>query len=147
MVNNYIVLKFTFIYYDGGYYEPAEQIASTIDDLIEKVNTASANMQRSVDSANEQGEIIAETGEKFEEILKKVSDLTSRAGRISDNVDSCVDANTQVMDAISNLSATSEEVAASAQSSIEISRDCETDMEATKDILHDILKISRSTKK
>nr|WP_297763581.1 methyl-accepting chemotaxis protein [uncultured Butyrivibrio sp.] len=127
--------------------ESAEQIASTIDDLIDKVNTASANMQKSVDSANEQGEIIAETGEKFEEILSKVSDLTSRAGKISDNVESCVDANTQVMDAISNLSATSEEVAASAQSSIEISRDCENDMEITKDILTDILKISRSSRK
>ncbi len=61
--------------------ESAEQIASTIDDLIEKVNTA-----------------------------------------------------------------TSEEVAASAQSSIEISKDCEKDMETTKDILHDILKISRKSR-
>ena len=124
--------------------QSAEQIASTIDDLIDKVNEASRNMQKSVESANEQGEIIAETGEKFEVILSKVSDLTSRAARISDNVDDCVEANTKVMDAISNLSATSEEVAASAQSSIEISRDCEKDMATTKDILDEILEISRS---
>lgn len=51
------------------------------------------------------------------------------------------------MDAISNLSATSEQVAASAQSSIEISRDCENDMQTTEDILHKILEISRSTNK
>ena len=127
--------------------ESAEQIASTIDDLIGKVNTASDNMQKSVESANEQGEIITETGAKFEEILEKVSDLTSRAGKISDNVDSCVDANNNVMDAISNLSATSEEVAASAQSSIEISENCESDMATTKAILDDILQISRSGKK
>ncbi len=126
--------------------ESAEQIASTIDDLLSKVNTASENMQRSVESANEQGEIIAETGEKFEVILQKVSELTDRAGKISDNVDSCVDANTKVMDAISNLSATSEEVAASAQSSIEISNDCKDDMAKTKSILDEILKISRSGK-
>ena len=126
--------------------ESAEQIASTIDDLIDKVNTASNNMQMSVDSANQQSEIIAETGEKFEEILEKVTDLTGRAAKISENVDSCVDANTKVMDAISNLSATSEQVAASAQSSIEISKECENDMEATKDILHDILKISRKSR-
>ena len=127
--------------------QSAEQIASTIDDLIDKVNTASQNMDKSVESANEQGEIIARTGEKFEVILEKVSDLTERATRISDNVDACVKANTAVMDAISNLSASSEEVAASSQSSIEISNDCKNDMATTKDILHDILEISRSGNK
>ena len=126
--------------------ESAEQIASTIDDLIDKVNLASANMEKSVESANEQGEIITRTGEKFDVIMEKVSDLTSRAAKISDNVDACVEANTKVMDAISNLSATSQEVAASAQSSIEISHDCEKDMATTKDILMEILEISRSGK-
>ena len=126
--------------------ESAEQIASTIDDLINRVNTASDNMQLCVESGNQQSEIIAETGEKFEVILEKVTDLNKRAVKISDNVEACVDANTKVMDAISNLSATSEEVAASSQSSIEVSKECEKDMETTKDILHEILKISESTK-
>jgi methyl-accepting chemotaxis protein len=127
--------------------ESAEQIASTIDDLIDKVNTASDNMNKSVESANEQGEIISKTGEKFAVILEKVSDLTTRATKISDNVDACVTANTAVMDAISNLSATSEEVAASSQSAIEISEDCKKDMAATKEILNKILEISRSGNK
>ena len=126
--------------------DSAEQIATTIDDLISKVNTASSNMQRSVESANAQGEMIAQTGEKFEVILEKVRDLTDRATKISESVDACVDANTNVMDAISNLSASSEQVAASSQSSIEISRDCEKDMATTKDILHKILEISRSAR-
>ncbi|SDH91125.1 methyl-accepting chemotaxis protein [Pseudobutyrivibrio sp. 49] len=125
--------------------ESAEEIANTIDELIKKVNIASDNMQRSVDSANQQGEMIVETGDKFKEILEKVSDLTRRATVISEDVDSCVDANTKVMDAISNLSATSEEVAASAESSITISEDCEADMKSTEDILHAILEISRAS--
>lgn len=124
--------------------ESAEEIANTIDELIKKVNIASDNMQRSVDSANQQGQMIVETGDKFKEILEKVSDLTRRAAVISDDVDSCVDANTKVMDAISNLSATSEEVAASAESSITISEDCEADMKKTEEILHAILEISRA---
>ena len=123
--------------------ESAEQIATTIEDLIGKVNTASRNMEKSVESAQQQGEIIAETGEKFEVILEKVSELTSRAAMISDNVDACVESNTKVMDAISNLSATSQEVAASSQSSIEISRACEDDMKTTNEILQEILAISR----
>ena len=127
--------------------ESANQIATTIDDLINKVNTASQNMEKSVESANQQSEIIAATGEKFEVILEKVTDLTERVTTITNNVDACVDANTRVMDAISNLSATSEEVAASSQSSIEISRACENDMHDTKEILNEILKISRSGRK
>lgn len=127
--------------------ESAEEIAKTIEDLIKSVQVASDNMQLSVDSANKQGEMIVETGEKFKEISEKVADLTRRATKIAENVDECVEANGKVMDAISNLSATSEEVAASAESSITISEDCENDMKMTEDILHEILKISRSSKK
>ncbi len=123
--------------------ESAEEIESTIDDLLNRVDTASTNMKRSVDSANEQSAMIVETGEKFGIILEKITDLSKRVATISDNVDGCVDANGKVMDAISNLSATSEEVAASSESSITISKDCESDMEVTKDILHEILQISR----
>jgi methyl-accepting chemotaxis protein len=104
-------------------------------------------MQKSVDSANQQGEMIAETGEKFEIILEKITDLARRVATISDNVDGCVDANSKVMDAISNLSATSQEVAASSESSITLNQDCEADMENTKEILHDILTISRGSMK
>ena len=125
--------------------ESAEEISNTIDDLIDKVNTASANMEKSVESANQQGEMVVETGEKFKVILEKIQDLTKRVSAISDNVDSCVEANGKVMDAISNLSATSEEVAASSESSITISQDCETDMETTKGILDEILEISRAS--
>jgi len=126
--------------------ESANQIATTIDDLIDKVNTASQNMEKSVASANEQSEIIAATGEKFETILEKVTNLTNGVSNISGNVDACVEANARVMDAISNLSATSEEVAASSQSSIELSKDCKSDMRNTKDILKEILQISRSSR-
>ena len=125
--------------------ESAEEIASTIDELINRVDTASTNMQRSVDSATKQGEMIVETGEKFEIILEKVTDLGRRVAAISDNVEGCVDANSKVMDAISNLSATSEEVAASSESSININKECENDMEITKNILHEILQISRKS--
>ncbi len=127
--------------------ESAEEIANTIDELIGKVNTASANMEKSVESANQQSEIVVDTGEKFQVILDEIIDLTKRVNAISDNVESCVDANTNVMDAISNLSATSEEVAASSESSLSISRDCETDMETTKKILGEILEISRNNSK
>lgn len=123
----------------------AEEISATIDELIEKVNVASSNMKKSVESANEQGVMVAETGEKFAAILEKINVLSERAENISESVDSCVTANERVMDAISNLSASSEEVASSSENSITLSHDCKEDMEITKKILDDILAISRRT--
>ena len=123
--------------------ESAEEIQSTIDDLIGRVNTASNNMLKSVESANQQGAMIVETGEKFETILEKINDLSRRVAMITDNVEGCVEANANVMDAISNLSASSQEVAASSESSITINQEAENDMEATKKILDEILQISR----
>ena len=120
----------------------AEQISSTIDKLLEDVNKASSNMELSVDASNKQGEMIKETGTKFEVILKSVNDLTERIATISQDVENCVVANQKVMDSISNLSATSEEVAASSESSLKLSEECNTQMQSARNILGEILAIS-----
>lgn len=121
----------------------AEQIATTIDELIVSVHSASDNMHMSMDSANKQGEMIQETGKRFEDILQSVNELAKNVEEITNNVQSCVQANMVVMDAISNLSATSEEVAASSDSSLGLSRECTLDMETTNNILKEILELSR----
>lgn len=125
--------------------DSAEQISSTISDLIEKINIASDNMQKSFESATEQSALVESTGSQFASILSEVNDLSERVTAISESVSSCVDANTQVMDAISNLSASSEEVAASSSTSMELSNDCLEDMNTTKALLDDIMEISRNT--
>jgi len=121
----------------------AEQIAETIDTLINSVSTASENMQKSVESSNKQGALINETGEKFTKILESVNNLAVNVEQISTNVRSCADATSVVMDSITDLSATSEEVAASSESSLTLSRECSDDMETTNSILNEIMKISR----
>ena len=125
----------------------AEEIGNTLDELMDKVNIASENMEKSVVSANEQGEMVTECGDKFESILTSVNELATRVENIATSVNSCVKANAQVMDAISNLSATSEEVAASSETSMTLSKDCETDMELAKQMLDDILEVSRNSAK
>ncbi len=122
----------------------AEEISSTIDMLIDRVNRASENMHLSVDSSTKQGEMIRETGEKFKAILESVNELAKNVEEISGNVKACADATTTVMDAITNLSATSQEVAASSESSLVLSRECSEDMVATTDILDAILELSRN---
>lgn len=122
----------------------AEEISATIDALIKNVENASGNMQKSVDSSNRQGELIKETGEKFVEILESVNILTKNVEEISENVSSCADATSVVMDSITDLSATSEEVAASSESSLTLSYECAKDMENTNTILGEILALSRN---
>lgn len=121
----------------------AEEIATTIDLLIDRVHKASDNMKLSVDSSNKQGVMINETGDKFGIILDSVNNLDTNVKQISHNVRSCADASASVMEAISDLSATSEEVAASAESSITLSKQCTQEVENTTGILNDILEVSR----
>lgn len=121
----------------------AEMIRTTIDDLLVSVGSASTNMRKSVDSAAKQGELIAETGARFTEILSSVDVLAKNVKEISANVSSCAEATVVVMDAISNLSATTEEVAASSESALTLSQDCTVDMEKTNKLLEEILTISR----
>lgn len=126
--------------------ESAEMISSTITDLISSVQDASENMHKTVESSNKQGEMIAETGAKFSVILESVNELAKNVDEIANNVDSCAVATSTVMDSITDLSATSQQVAASSESSLTLSQECESDMEATNKILDDILVLSRSNK-
>ncbi|MCR4619055.1 MAG: chemotaxis protein [Lachnospiraceae bacterium] len=122
----------------------AEEIGTTIESLIQNVNIASQNMNYTVEYSNKQGELIAQTGEKFKAIHESVNKLAKNVDNIYSNVQECVNANHTVMDSITDLSATSEEVAASSESSLTISHECTNDMDATNAILDEILKLSRS---
>lgn len=123
--------------------QSAEMIASTIEGLISSVHSASDNMHKSVESANKQGEMINETGDKFVQILDSVNELAKNVDEIAANVNACADATSVVMDSITDLSATSEQVAASSESSLTLSHECAADMESTNKILDDILALSR----
>ncbi len=123
--------------------QSAEMIQTTIDDLLVSVGSASENMHKSVESSNKQGELIKETGARFTEILSSVDVLAKNVKEISANVSSCAEATVVVMDAISNLSATTQEVAASSESALTLSQDCTVDMVKTNELLEEILNISR----
>ncbi len=124
--------------------QSAVQIGDTIDALIRDVEGASSNMMKSVNAADVQGELISETGEKFEAISGAMESLVGRIEEISALVENSVDANCEVMDSISNLSATSEEVAASSESSLTMSEQCVVQMNQTDAILQEILELSQN---
>ena len=122
--------------------QSAEQIGEVIGELVENINNASHNMERTVEASNKQNDLINETSEKFDAIEHSVTNLTDYANEVSKCVEQSVDANNQITDSISNLSATSEEVAASSEDSLSMSKNCVQIMDNTKSTLDEIFDLS-----
>ncbi len=130
--------------------EETKESTGKITDIIEKltvnVEEASANMQRSAESSDRQNEMIETTRGKFNVIEENVNGLHEAVVKLSGEVDSILQANTQINDSITNLSATSEEVAASSESSISVSEDSMHALAEMNELLDEIFEISEHMK-
>lgn len=93
----------------------ASAIRAEMDVLLSKSSSA-VEMANAVKSENEQQqEIISSTVQSVQGVIDDVSTTTKRVKTIETEVDGCIDANNVVSDAMTSLSAVSEENAASAQ--------------------------------
>lgn len=130
--------------------EETKESTGKITDIIEKltvnVEEASRNMQKSAESSDRQNDMIESTIGKFDIIEEKMGILHNATTNLTGEVDSIVEANTKINDNITNLSATSEEVAASSESSISISEDSMQDMEELNNLLGEVYHISEHMK-
>ncbi len=106
-----------------------EQITAIIDELTEEVESARVNMQESVRTSEQQNEMIIVTGEKFGEINEKMGSLAKIVGMTNDEIHNIIQANSKIIDSITNLSAISEESAAASETSIGISNEVKANME------------------
>ena len=116
----------------------AEEIGSTINVLLNTINKTSDNITKTIETVNKQNELIAETGEKFKAIYSSSNELSSQITEITDEIQLCVEANSNVVDSISAISATSEELSASSESSLQTSLECKQNMDDMNGILHTI---------
>ncbi len=108
-----------------------EQISSIINQLTADANSASQSMALSAEYADKQNELIAETGTKLFDIKEDTDALHEGVVQVNGSVENIITANTMIMDSISNLSATGEEVAASTDTALSIS---ESSMDALKNM-------------
>lgn len=118
--------------------DSAEEIGSTINVLLNTINKTSDNITKTIETVNRQNELIGETGEKFKAIYTSSNELSSQITEITDEIQLCVEANSHVVDSISAISATSEELSASSESSLQTSLECKQNMDEMNDILHTI---------
>ncbi|MCR5754159.1 MAG: hypothetical protein K6G30_04995 [Acetatifactor sp.] len=98
-----------------------EKITEIIQKLTEDIGTANENMTLTAQKVEKQNEMIESAGEKFDAIHENVEGLMDSILSISGTIKEVVSANGVITDSITNLSATTQEVAASAETSSNIS--------------------------
>ncbi len=91
-----------------------EQISKIIEDLNTDVASVSESINHSVDSLGQQHELIGETKVKFDQIDKEVFGLFEIVDKFESVIQEISQSTEAIVDSISHLSATSQEVAASA---------------------------------
>ena len=123
--------------------QATEQISSIIARLTQDAQIAANSMMQSAEYAQKQNELIEQTGGKLGDIKTETDELREGVIQVNASVQNIVAANTIIMDNISNLSAQSEQVAASTETVLSVS---DSSLEALADmneVLHEISEISK----
>ena len=119
-----------------------EQIGQIISRLTEDAERAAVSMTHSAEVAEKENVLIEKTGEKLEAIKTETDALSSGIVHVNNSVDNIIQASSAIMDSITNLSATSQEVAAASDTSISISEQAVSALKDMNALLTDINSIS-----
>ena len=125
-----------------GTREATEQITSIIERLTKDAENAAESMTQSAEFADKQYELIGETGGILANIKDETQMLYDGVMQVRQAVSSVIQANSAIMDNITNLSASGEEVAASTETSLTLSDECMNELERMNNVLIAINKIS-----
>lgn len=122
--------------------ESTEQITGIVGDLTKEAENTALNMNITAESVDKQNANIEVTGEKFSDIYNKINTLADSVDQITKKVDTIVDATTAITESITNISATSEEILASTESSSSLSSSAADEVQNLSDSLNVILNAS-----
>ncbi|MBR3770327.1 MAG: hypothetical protein IKL06_07295 [Lachnospiraceae bacterium] len=124
-----------------------ENIAKILDELSKNAKEAAETVERSVEATNVQDEMIEKVSMSFEEMSKNVNGLITEIANIDGLLGSLSEANNQIVENITNLSATTEEVTASSVQATEITVENLSHAEHAKEELTNILNVSHQLDK
>ena len=127
--------------------EETENISQILDNLAQNTVETAAALEQSLKSGSTQETMIIDVAEQFEEINQNIHKLSDDVTTIGQLLDDLSNANTEIVNDITTLSAVTEEVTASAQQSAEMTESNYQNAMAAKDILDDIIKISHEMDK
>ncbi len=115
-----------------------EQISAIIEKLTKDAENAAESMTKSAEYAEKQNELIAETGDKLGDIKTNTDELYSGVKLVNTSVESIISANRVIMNSITDLSATGEEVAASTDTALSLSDSAVQALEDMNGLLNEI---------
>ena len=119
-----------------------ENIATILEALnANAVETADA-VGRSMEVSEQQDKMIAEASEQFGALNGNVNELVSDIQEIDTMLESLSNANNRIVDNIMQLSATTEEVTASAQQSASMSDKNRENTERAQEVLKQVLEVA-----
>lgn len=126
--------------------EATNRITNIIGELTEDAQTASDSLDNSVEYINRQTEMIEVTKEKFESIDQGVAELAESIRNMDAVIAEILRATNVISDSITNLSATSQEVAASSGEGVKTATEAVKRMEDCAQILDNIHRLSEELK-
>ncbi len=124
-----------------------ENIARILEELSENAQQASDAVGRSVEAAGVQDQMIEQVSQSFEEMSNNVNGLIGEIENIDTLLTNLSEANNQIVDNISNLSATTEEVTASSLQATEMTVENLDNAETAKNELSNVLDVSHQLDK
>lgn len=120
-----------------------ENINIIIEQLNENAKEASLNVKDSIKSTDNQGSLITTASQSFEKINDDVVVLTDHIAEIDHMLTDLAEANNRIVDNISQLSATTEEIMASSQEAAAISEKNLQNSESTKEYLSEVINTTK----
>lgn len=124
----------------------SNNITQIIHELNEDTKLANESITNSVNSVARQNELIKESKERFIQVESEVKTLSDHINGVSDSMDRTLDSSLVIYDHITQLSATSEEVASSSNEGLNNSDVTVTQVTKCKEIFEAIYKLAEELK-
>ncbi len=123
--------------------DASNSITNIINELIQDTKSVSESVDSAVASINKQNELIEETKEKFAAVDEEVQHMAQGVRDSEKIMAGILDSTNAISDDISQLSAASEEVAASSMEGLRTSEATVQDMQACREMLEGILGLAK----
>ena len=124
----------------------SNNITEIIDKLIEDTKLANESIENSVASMLKQNEMIDNTGRRFDEIYTEMKELAVNVNNTEKGMKSILEATDTISDSITQLSAASEEVAASSTEGVKTSESAVANMDECNKVLESIYMLAQDLK-
>lgn len=127
--------------------EASNNITNIISVLNADANRANESLGNSIESVTRQNELIENTRGKFSNIDSEVTELARNISDTENVIDVILRSTGVISDNITQLSATSQEVAAASTEGLRTSEETVNDMNKTKEILEEIFHLAQELKR